>query len=278
MENIKLLDFNEIKDFIEVKNQYFSGIKSIPIDSIVGTVGRYENFFQHFTKKAIDKSLRFEKVKELYETRGGFPPIKAYEVDDRYFIIDGHHRVAYLIKETDVKFIEANVVSLNIEIKDKEFDITDDILKKFLIEIERKKFEKSTGLFSKNLSAPIILTETSAYDKLYNELKEFYSEFLADEKNGEYKDYGMVYANHVWYKDRYLPLIKLIRVEKMVDYFPNRTEADLYLWVSLHKYYLSEKSGQSVDFKSSSTDFVDKFGNDNPKIMLKKVLKKIIKW
>jgi len=278
MENIKLLDFNEIKDFIEVKNQYFGGIKSIPLTSIVGTVGRYEKFFKYFTKKSVDKSLRFKKVKELYNKTGTFSPIKVYEVDERYFIIDGHHRVAYLMKETDVKFIDANVVSLNIEIKNKEFDITDDILKKFLIEIERKKFEKHTGLFSETLKYPINLTDTSAYDKLYNELKDFYHEFLADENNKEFKDFGINYSNHIWYKDRYLPLLKLIRAEKIVDYFPNRTESDLYLWISIHKYYLSEKAGKSIDFKSSTTDFVDKYGNDNSINKLKKILKKVIKW
>lgn len=278
LEKKKLIDFNEIKDFIEVKNQYFGGIKSIPLSSIVGTVGRYEKFFEHFTKKAIDKSLRFQKVKELYEKTGGFPPIKAYEVDDRYFIIDGHHRVAYLMKETDVKFIEANVVKLDIETKNEEVNVSDDMLKKFLIEIERKKFEKQTGLFSENLISPIKLTETSAYDKLHNELKDFYHEFLADKENEEFKDFGMNYSNHIWYKDRYLPLLKLIRAENIVDFFPHRTESDLYLWISIHKYYLSQKAGKSIDFKSSSSDFIDKFGNETSSNKLKKILKKIVKW
>ncbi len=278
MDKIKLLDFNEMKKFIEQKAQYYIGIKPIPIDSIVGTVGRYEMFFEHFTKRSMDKSLRYAKVRELYESQGSFPPINVYEVEDRYFIIDGHHRVAYLHRETDVKFIEANVVKLDIEIKDKDLAVTDDILKQFLIEIERKKFEKTTGLFAKTITSPIFLTETSAYNQLYTELKSFYSEFLADDDNELVKDYGMVYSNMIWYKDRYLPLIKLIRVEKILEFFPGRTEGDLYLWISLHKYYLSEKLGKSIDFKSSSVDFVDKFGNENVANSLKSILKKILIW
>jgi len=41
-----------------------------------------------------------------------------------------------------------------------------------------------------------------------------------------------------WFGQVYMPLIRIIRKKDILKEFPGRTEADLYLWIIEHRYYL----------------------------------------
>ncbi len=67
-----------------------------------------------------------------------------------------------------------------------------------------------------------------------------------------------------WYLNVFKPVIAIFNEHSVIDEFPDRTAASLYLDIMLHKYYLSEKMGRDIGvvaaFDSYSKTFKDKGG------------------
>jgi hypothetical protein len=49
-----------------------------------------------------------------------------------------------------------------------------------------------------------------------------------------------------WYDREYMPIVQIIRDKQILSDFPERTEADLYLWITEHQHYLREQCGPDV--------------------------------
>jgi nucleotide-binding universal stress UspA family protein len=62
-----------------------------------------------------------------------------------------------------------------------------------------------------------------------------------------------------WYDHVYMPLVQTIRENKLLQDFPDQTEADLYLWIIEHAYYLSQRMGWQVPFWEVARDFSERF-------------------
>jgi hypothetical protein len=52
-----------------------------------------------------------------------------------------------------------------------------------------------------------------------------------------------------------MPIVEAIRKEAILHDFPNRTEADLYLWIIDHKHYLKEECGCDVPAEEAAHDY-----------------------
>jgi hypothetical protein len=78
---------------------------------------------------------------------------------------------------------------------------------------------------------------------------------------GEALHHPIEYADAVkdWYKDLYLPLVKIIRKHKILENFPGRTEMDLYLWIIEHRWYLGEERHRSISLETAAVNFAQKF-------------------
>jgi len=62
-----------------------------------------------------------------------------------------------------------------------------------------------------------------------------------------------------WYDHVYLPIVEVIREQRVLEHFPQRTETDLYVWVMDHRYFLSQEAGQEVPAEEASSDFAGRF-------------------
>jgi nucleotide-binding universal stress UspA family protein len=60
-----------------------------------------------------------------------------------------------------------------------------------------------------------------------------------------------------WYLHVYLPLVEIIRTQKILEHFPDRTETDLYLWILDHRSRLEAELGWNITPETAATDFVD---------------------
>ena len=49
-----------------------------------------------------------------------------------------------------------------------------------------------------------------------------------------------------WFDHVYLPIVEIVRQSGILEEFPDKTEADLYLWVLDHQHYLAEEEGQPL--------------------------------
>jgi len=259
MENKNvLIEFSSIEKNLENINQVNRGIRTIPIDKIVGSLGRYQDFTEGFKLNSEKISGRYEAIKNAVSHGKILPPIKVYQILDRYFVIDGHHRVTVAKNEMSAKDVDAEVIEILFDLKlssDKKYSYSTEKARDFLIRLEENIFEKKTYLKNAILKYPVKLTELTSFGKYYEEIEGFKKTY----NNGELSKKAIVYASYLWYEKRFLPSVEIILQEKILDHFPKRTYSDLYLWIQLHKYYLSQKAGYDVGFDFTADDFLRKF-------------------
>ena len=105
-----LLPLAEVTERLRVTRHGYVGVRSIPLDKIIGSVDRASEFDRDFHPQRRDSDARIRKL-EVAFPNGDFPAISVFEVGGAYFVSDGHHRVA-LAHRRGQEFIEAEVVQL----------------------------------------------------------------------------------------------------------------------------------------------------------------------
>ena len=70
------------------------GVCDVPLEQIIGSVGRYQDFDGRFRIKSHVPPERLLKIKEALRQGKPLPPVKLYQIKDEYYVLDGNHRVA----------------------------------------------------------------------------------------------------------------------------------------------------------------------------------------
>ena len=69
--------------------------------------------------------------------------------------------------------------------------------------------------------------------------------------------------------------MQLIREEEILAEFPERTEADLYLWIIEHRHYLNQRYGQEVPLQQAAAEFSRVFGTGPGRKQLEAEVRKV---
>jgi hypothetical protein len=220
-----LLPFEQVREKLQLGQKSYLGIAEIPLAQIVGSVGRYTDFTRTFMPRKAEIRQRWEQVDRLAE-RGGWPPIEVYKVSDTYFVRDGNHRVS-VARQLGMDTIEAKVWEYPTRVPLESDDDLDDIL----VRAEYLEFLEDTELDRLRPDQRIILTIPGGYWKLEDDIASYrYWQEWAE-------DCDLTWDETItgWYDNVYLPIVEKIRTEDVLGYFPGRTEADLVVWVLLHR-------------------------------------------
>ena len=255
-----LVDFSVIEKSIQTYTLKDRGIEAIPIDKIIGSLGRYLDFSETLLPKKTDGSSRYEYIKSLMEKGINLEPIQVYQVLDNYFIIDGHHRVSVAKNEFKAKYIDAQVTEIKFNYKlskDKNYTFDSESTKKFLIKLEEDTFQHATFLNNKILIHPLKVTELKSFALLQQEILDFKKNY----NNGELAKKSIIFSSYKWYAERFLHALNLMKKEDILSKFKNRTFTDLYVWIQRHKYFLSQQAGHDVGFDFTAHDFMEKYKN-----------------
>jgi hypothetical protein len=88
-------------------NRRFMGVNEIPVEQIIGTLGRRSDFDNRF--RPIKSYLRDRWVNAYLALEGdGWSPILVHKVGENYYVEDGHHRVS-VAQMLGLAFIQAKV-------------------------------------------------------------------------------------------------------------------------------------------------------------------------
>lgn len=260
-----LLSFSDVRHKLKIRGQRYLGVQTIPIDKIAGSTGRYSEFNRAFLPT--QEFIR-ERWKGVYQAahETGFPPIDVYQIGDVYFVRDGHHRVSVL-KELGASTVEATVTRL-----DSPIPLSPDVGGE---ELDRKEeyahFLRETGLDEQIEEPAIEFTLPGQYQKLLEHIA-VHRHFLG---LAEMREIPSAEAVARWYVEVYAPVVQLIREEGILDEFPARTEADLYLWIIEHRHYLSQRYGQEVPLEQAAAEFSRAFGTGTGRKQLEAEARKV---
>jgi hypothetical protein len=250
----ELLSFEDVKSMLRPKAQAYRGLQVIPIELIVGSEGRYQDFSNQFLPRREHLRNRWLRVDEARIKDVILPPISLYELGGAYFVRDGNHRVS-VARSQGVHAIDAEVIALNSEIQITP-GISHEELRRKVIDYEYHQFLLKTSILELFPEADLRLSTTGQYDEMmYHIMGHKY--FI---NQGSKEEIPLDKAIRSWYETVFLPIIEIVRDEALLDRFPGRTEADLYVWIIKHWHYLKEKYGNEVTVRDAADSYTALYG------------------
>lgn len=246
---VGLLSFDDVKSRLHLNDQYYRGLQDIPLDRIVGSVGRYNEFTRDFMPKRANMADRWSNVYAQVNSLVGVPPIDVFRVDDVYFVRDGNHRVS-IARKMGLTTIEAYVtelptpINLDPNMGEKDLAIAEayaDFLEKTNLNVNRPNQER------------IRLSEPHSYHDLYEHV-------VLVQQVMSYRQQREVSIDEAatrWHDRVYRPTVELIRKHNVMMHFPKRTESDLYIWILNHVKRIWDTKGEDeATISAAMVDFL----------------------
>lgn len=218
-----LLSFDQVRNQLHLSEPARDvTLQEIPLDKIVGSVGRYHDFNRAFLPRAHVDPRRWARIARL-QGRASLPPIEVFKVGDVYFVRDGHHRVS-VARARKQKTIRAQVAEIPIRVPLEPDTSPDDLL----LKADYADFLEQTALDRSFPDQKIELTQPGGYHSLLQQIE--IHQFYAGLRSRHYPTLQEAAAQ--WYQQVYLPLVERIRASGILKHFHGRTEADLFLWIT----------------------------------------------
>ena len=260
----RLLSFEEARQKLHTQMTGREVTKDIPLDHIVGSVNRYEDFTRGFLPRASIDSQRWASVKAAQFSMTGLAPIEVYQIDQVYFVLDGNHRVS-VARQMGIKTIQAHVTEIPTRIK-----LTPDIKPDdLIIKAEYLDFLDATCLDLSRPQADLEMTAPGQYPVLLEHIRA-HQQYLKQEKH---RDVNLEETAVHWYDKVYLPVIKIILGQGLLRDFPGRSEADLYVWLLDKKSIIEKELGINVEMEAAAGQLVKQFGSSFHQVILRSTQK-----
>jgi hypothetical protein len=233
----ELLPFDEVRQSLPYRGQRDIGLQTVPLEKIVGSVGRYRDFDRAFLPTQRQTTERWVNVRKAHYRDVLLPPVDLYKIGDVYFVKDGNHRVS-VARERNQTDIDAYVTEIDIP-----FRLTADM------DIDSVNLEKAYGQFCQDTrldelrpDADLHLSNPAEYARLREHIAAHHY-YLGTERQSD-----VSYADAVasWYDNVYRPLVDAIAAQGLRRQFPDMTAADLYLRVSEYQWLVREAAQDVV--------------------------------
>jgi nucleotide-binding universal stress UspA family protein len=244
-KSVDALSYEQVRKTLKIEGQKPPELQDIPLDAIVGSVGRYSDFSRSFLPKDTVDEHRWAGVKVATTGLAGLPPIEVYQIGEAYFVLDGNHRVS-VARQLGASHIEAYVTELETKVPVTATDQLDDVI----LKAEHLDFLDETQIHEIRAEADLRVTAPGQY-RLLAEQIHIHRYFLGLDLK---RDISHEEAVASWYDTVYEPVVKVIRDSAMLRHFPDRTETDLYLWASEHRDVLRQELGWEVEPTAAAAD------------------------
>lgn len=246
-----LLSFDLVKQHLDIAARTYVGLHEIEVDGIVGSVDRYQDFDREFFPLSNDVQSKWTGISQAWDEGKELPPITLYEVGGVYFVEDGNHRVS-VAKGRGMTTLLAHVYHFSTNVPlDKATDVKD-----LIIKAEYSAFLTQTKLNELRPDQKIEFSRPGRYETLLNHIEAH--RYFKEIDEGRPIPYDEAVAS--WYDTLYQPIVEEIRKSHLLDQFPQRTEADLCVWISDHVYYLREQYGRGVGIRQAALNFAEQYG------------------
>ncbi len=232
-----LLPFDQVRNELPFRGQRDIGLQTVPLDKVVGSVGRYRDFDRAFLPTQRATTDRWVNIRKAHYQAVSLPPVELYKIGDVYFVKDGNHRVS-VARDRDQVDIDAYVTEIDVP-----FRLTADMdIDSVLAEKAYGQFLQTTHLDELREGCDLHLTNPGEYFRLLEHINAHHY-YLGTERQAHvtYED-----AVTSWYDSVYRPLVESIAGAGLRQQFPQLTDADLYLRVSEYQWLLREATQEAL--------------------------------
>ena len=245
-----LLSFDEVREELHLRRFVDRGLRQVPLDRIVGSLGREHDFNRAFLPRTDAVRDRWREVTALAEGPAGFPAVELYQVGGAYFVADGHHRVS-VARTMGAESIEARV---------KEFVTTVPLgpeasIEEVVLAGGLADFLEATGL-APETGDEYRVTTANGYERLLEHVK-VHRYFLGIERGAPVSWEAAVRS---WRDTVYRPMVAIIRGSGVLEQFPGGTGTDLYLFTMDHLHYLRGRYGAAAVRPEDAVSQVRRWG------------------
>jgi nucleotide-binding universal stress UspA family protein len=244
----ELLAYDYVRQQLRGTGIIERGVQEIPLDAIVGSVGRYDDFTRDFLPKKDSIQERWAQVKAAILNMTGMTPISVYQIGDGYFVRDGNHRVS-VARQLGTTTISALVTEVKTKVP---LDINDD-LDKVMCKARYAEFLDETKLDEVRPGTDLLLTFCDHFHVLHSQIDAHRRRLEEDNE----RSYTYQEAVVQWYDHIYLPVVEIIREQGILHHFPERTEADLYILFVEHQDELVRALGWHIDTDSTVVNMLE---------------------
>lgn len=244
----RLLSFDEVRRRLHAVESPSARLEDVPLDAIVGSVGRYNDFTREFLPLPSSDRERWVEINVAMSGPLGTPPVELYRIGDAYFVKDGNHRVS-VARQLGAPTIQAYVTPVRTRVPLSPSTTPDELI----LAEEHARFLEETALDEVRSGVDLRLTAPGQYDRLREHIA-VHRYFMGLDEDREVSEAEAVAH---WYDEVYRSVVEAIRASGILRDFPGRTEADLYLWLSNHRGRLADELG----FDLPSETIAEHLGN-----------------
>jgi hypothetical protein len=248
----RLLSFDEVREALHLAGPVYRGVEAVPVDRIVGSLNRYRDFDRRFLPTQSHTQARWHRVNRAWYRDLHLPPVVLYKVGEVYFVVDGNHRVS-VARAQGQTHIDAEVRECASRVT-----LTPDLQPE---DIERLgaavEFLARTHIDRLLPGVRIEPTILGGYDRLLEHIAVHRYYMGLDQK----RDISESEAVLHWYETLYTPVAQIVDESGILEEFPGRTSADMYLWIMDHLHYLRSRPGrQSLGAREAARRFIELIG------------------
>lgn len=248
----QLLSFDEVKSALGAVEQVYLGMREVPVEKIIGSVGRHRDFDRAFLPSKGDLGERWKKIDQMMHRAEELPPVSLYKIGDAYFVQDGNHRVS-VARMQGVSEIDAEVVELRSRVPIDSALTARDLLHKLEQRhvLERLPMDRAVPEVKVQFSDVKNYRRFATYIEAHGyRLAQLWRRYVSPEE-----------VLRDWYEYSYVPIADMIREERILEAFPDRTELDLYFWILNHREQLAlESRDDRVSPQAAKDDILLKKG------------------
>ena len=255
----ELLPYDEVRRQLPFQGQRSAGLQEIPLDKIVGSVGRYRDFDRAFLPTQKMTASRWINISKARYEDTALPAVDVYQIGEVYFVRDGNHRVS-VARERGQDYIDAYVTVVEVPIPLTAEMALDDVVD----QAEYAQFMQKTDLLRMRPEADLQLSDPAAYSRLLEHIST-HDYYLGIERG---TNVSFEEATLSWYDNVYKPLIEVIQEHNLSKHLPNYTLTDLYLFVSDYQWLLRE---------AAENDMEQKVSREMSKLYSEKEVQKVLK-
>ena len=238
-EEAMLISLNDVKNLIKPNAETYIGMKTIPVEKIIGSEGRYRDFDNKFFPKNSHLRNRWELIDAAAINHVDLPPIKVYDIGGLYFVRDGNHRVS-VSKARGVEFIDAEVIAIQSEIKLRDQKNINDVIRQ-IINYEKGEFYSETNFGDITDYWCLDFTKPGQYDLIYNHILTHKYYINQNQEEEISLEDGIL----SWFKKVYLPIVHYLEEKKVMRHFKKNTISDLYVYIIKYWDQLKNKYGEN---------------------------------
>ena len=244
----QLMIFQQVEDQLQYDQSRKLGLVEIPLDAIVGSVNRPNDFTRKFfPREGVDPN-RWQQVQKGMDQ--AIRPIDVYQIDQTYFVLDGNHRVS-VARQRGMTHIPAYVTKI-----ESTLPLTpDDDINDLIIKNQQARFRKETGLESLRPDLEFATSFPGGYQQLREQISLHQQNLVSRQQVVN----NLQEAAACWVEEVYLPILQKISQSGLLRDFPQRTPTDLYIWLTRYQNEISEHYGWEIQPEAALDSLAAKY-------------------